>query len=88
MKKRKYPLTLTERLDDYIEFADSVKNFSRKAFYKELKAELITNYEGLELVDRLCYSMSDEEQKESVYDLIEWQRKQDNKPNKIKKNNP
>ena len=69
--------TTIERLDQYIEYAEKTKRFADVGFYNELKDELKTAYEGLALVDRLCYSMSHEEQEDNCIELIEWQRKQD-----------
>lgn len=69
--------TLIQRLDEYIEYAEKTKRFADVWFYKELAAELQLNYEALALVDQLCYSMSDEEEKEVVSELIDWQIDQD-----------
>ena len=69
--------TLIERLDEYIEYAEKTKRFADVGFYKEIQEELKTSYEGLALVDKLCYSTSDEEEKKIAKELIDWQRKQD-----------
>ena len=69
--------TLIQRLDEYIEYAEKTKRFADVGFYKEIKEELNTNYEGLALVDELCYAVSDEEEKRVVDRLIKWQIDQD-----------
>lgn len=77
MKKGKDMKATIDRLNEYIEYAEKTKRFADVSFYSDIKYELITAYEGLALVDRLCYSMSDEEQAENCKELIQWQRDQD-----------